>query len=133
MFRRVRGRCWIVAAPGTSAEAGQHCRTEDAAARLLSKRLLAAIDEWTDGHREDIPFEDIWQERTACWQLSCDGCRQVLNVDGRTHFGSRGHAAGAAYRAGWDHYLFLCAACRPLVTALHPVMRAAVGTPQHAS
>lgn len=133
MFRRVHGRCWIVAPPGTPASSGQHCRTEDAAAHLLTKRLLAAIDDWTDGRREDIPFEDIVQADLPCWQLSCEGCHEVLETEGGTHFVSQGYAAGAAYRAGWDHFLALCTGCRTLVTPLHPAARSTLDIPQHAS
>lgn len=133
MFRRIHGRCWVVAAPGTPEESAPHRRTEDEAAELLTTRLIKAVDEHARGHGDQVPYEDLWQRSYPCWQLSCEGCRRVLRAEGTSHFPSKGHAAGAACRAGWDHYLLLCPRCRELVTPLHPSDPILRPIPRHAS
>lgn len=120
MFRQIHGRCWIAGVPGEPIT--RHHRTDKAAARAFTDRMLDAWDRWHDGEiaRHDVPVQDMWQLETPCWTLRCDGCRQLLDVAGLTHFPSMAAFAKAAHDHGWDVDLLLCAHCQTLVVPLRP-------------
>jgi hypothetical protein len=120
MLREAHGRCWTAAVPG--GPEGHHHPTEEAAARALVDRLMAAAERMIRGllRRDDIPIEELAQLDRPCWTMRCSGCRQQLIVEDQRHWPSTTQARTSAAAVGWNAELELCDRCVHLVMPLKP-------------